>query len=278
MESDEEEEEDINVDHRSGLGPKMLQFLTQALKPLSSRTRTLSLTSPTVPKIGDSPTNRHMKLPRAITISPDSHPRTSVTTSSDDNISSLRHDSLASLSNPSRNHTKLMKTRSIEPVSIKVPSEPTFRGRGRTRSIALNISRPILGSPLSTGAEKARTADSANDQQDTRQSILLARNWRFFSFLNKDGEQDTAGTNVPIADLGQHGTFESKKRLRKGEIYVLGYRYVNYAYTLTLIIHHFIDPWTIKQCAVSKVEVIIDPSSVLTPLFYDENSSMFGLS
>lgn len=223
------------MDQRSGLGPRMLQFLAQALKPLSTRTRALSLSSVDVSNPTESPPARHSKLPpRAITIAPSNYPLTGVTMRSEDNTVSSRLRSLPSLANIRSKKTrppKLGKSKSIEPTTTTPLLSPNFRERGRTQSVAVQISAPIIDSPLPerehTDLEESEQA-VAHHREEPRHNIASGKSWRFFPFLSREGEApaDADSSKVAIESPTKIAMPRpTARRPRKGEVVVLGYRY-----------------------------------------------------
>lgn len=235
LESDDEEEP-LDVYHRIGFGPRMLQFLTQAFKPLSTRTRALSLSSANVPNPVEPAPSRQWNLPpRAITISPDNQLQGVPAPRLDQAIALTKRRSLTSLPNAFSKKTrppKFGKSKSIEPTTSTPILNSNFRKRGRTQSVQISV--PIVDSPVAElGEAKPYESEQpsplrqeASQHDNSRQHMTSGKSWRLLPFLDREGEPglDPAARETDAEPLRKTTSPKPSRRPRKGEVVVLGYR------------------------------------------------------
>ncbi|KAI5115634.1 hypothetical protein M0805_008636 [Coniferiporia weirii] len=235
-ESETEEEEDLAIDLRSGLGPRMLQFLTQALKPLQTRARTSSLSSITPLPVVNLPSPLPAKdLSRPQTSSSDIQPLMSPSSKEFEDSALPKVKSFSNAINLRQRHIRkarppvLLKTRSIEPASNTPLVSPNLRKRrDRAQSTTPTISAPLAATRMHTPANadlKDAEAPSVPPKDlVTRPNPTSVRGWRFFPFFGREGESNGFGSNPELASPTLGVVEPSTYRPRKGEIIHLGYK------------------------------------------------------
>lgn len=259
MEEDSDDEGDILTRTRSGLGPRMRAFISQALRPLSERMRASSLVniSSTAPLTAPAAQSEfpHLALSRQDDTMPSvSMPPLSSTKGQENGLFRVR----SHVPRQNRQSTAFVKSKSIG-ASVEVPSLK-HQGRRRSNTELPTISSPIPpASPASSiftdqapdvlqtrslanqphnglhislpdpGAMKfSKTADAIPGPRTRTTSI---RGWRFFpSFFGRDITEGDAfkdsplDTHTPDRERELLQEREKEKRPRRGEVRVMSYR------------------------------------------------------
>lgn len=223
---DEEEEEELNQNERSWLGPRMLAFLHQALKPLSTRSRSSSL--PSVTSTSEHVNNTFIsphRVSRPSTARSDSSPSFSRPESTNDREPILNKvKSVAYLGKiKPRQHRKsgapLLKSKTIEQepqASIHIPS---FRQRrARTRSA---VTTPLISVPIAANATAEETDRLMSTQEELVATQPAPRGWRLFPFLSREADPNSIASDrtSPLREPTQ----QVGRRPRKGDVIPLSY-------------------------------------------------------
>lgn len=234
----DDEYEVILPEHRvSGLGPRMLAFLSQALRPLSTRNRTVSFSSFPSLSTTDTPPPLPAKGPsRPGAYKTDSQPLINhVPEISEKDSALMKVKSLASAVNvryrPHRKarNPKLLKSRSIEPAST-TPLMSSSMGEKRDRAYT---TMPVISAPAMTLPEDATlVAEVEPDDAPpvppkdyvARQRVPSSRGWLRFPFFNREAEAGQVASDININPLHPRElTSQTPRRHRRGEVVPLSY-------------------------------------------------------
>ncbi|EJD06622.1 DNase I-like protein [Fomitiporia mediterranea MF3/22] len=232
--SEDENEPDLTGHHMS-LGPRMLAFLTNALRPLSTRTRTASLSS--IP-IADLPSPIPATAPsRPATSRSDSQPLTCQSPEeSEENPGPFKPRSLANIIGTrgrfqrKARHPKLLKSRSIEPVST-TPLMPSSMRKRRSRAYTAMpvISAPVVTLPEDTTPiaemETPETSRPAPSKDSVgRQRTTSSRGWLRLPFFNREADHEPLVSDENFDPGHPRESIGARpRRHRRGEVVALGY-------------------------------------------------------